>query len=320
MVLLAPSAAQAEKKADFLDETGGDIKAPAAHVTTELLDPEGKHRFNLTNRFSFSNGNETFSDDAVWAAEIMAAVSVTKGFALNAAIVIGLEDAEAKPNNAFFGNLRLGAYGGGTINLGAKNVEADAPKILLGGGLDVYAPTAPEFDQNTACGAIGRCDPVASVGALRSYEPQLYMTKAMSFRARLNVGFRYRLLDAQAEFAFTPGFTLRSNSDFFMLFGWAVRIGVRPIEEIEPYLQVGNTLLNGGDYQNAAGVELKTPVLLTVGARGNVVGISPALFASIDLENTGVLFGIDLAGAFSTSQIERRRGRDYDSNEVELDF
>lgn len=289
---------------------GGLHRERAPTVTTEFLDPSAHTSFHLTPRFTFSDEDEKISDNAIWSFEAKATIRVADGVSLGFVLPFGLDAPNPGKDQFFIGNIRAGVLGGHVINFDETRVaDPAAPRLGLGGGFDVYIPSARAYEADD-CGVLGIrpfCNPVLFVRNTRGYEPQLYMERVVSFRARGHAEFSYSILNAQLELGLSPGVTTKDRADFLMLFSWGVRVGVRPIDAIEPYIEVTDSLRIAGEALR--GDALDGPIQLTVGLRGHF-GIDPALFVSFDLDNGGILFGVDLAAAFRTESRTTKEIRD----------
>jgi hypothetical protein len=273
----------------------------------ELLDPTAHTRFHLTTRFTFSDAVETFSDNAIATFEADAVIRVIEGVGISFGIPFALDAPSPGLDTFFIGNVHVGVEGGGVILFDEKRVrDPGAPRLGLGGALDIYAPSARALEDNG-----NESDRMALVRDTRSFEQELYLERTTAFRLRGHVDFSISIVVMELELGLTPAFDIEDELDFVLLFGWAGRVAVRPIDALEPFLEIGSSLQVAGDPLN--GHELDTPVRLTLGLRGHFFGFDPALFASIDFSEGGVLFGVDIAAAFRT---ERRGTSERDP----LDF
>ncbi|MBK6684830.1 MAG: hypothetical protein IPG45_10180 [Deltaproteobacteria bacterium] len=299
VLLLLEGQAQAQPTAFASeDEIENQIERAPPNISPDLLDRTGRSRFHLTGRATFDDGVSAFSGSSVWATEAQAALRITRGLALTFNLPFGVTAPSPGVNNFFFGNFRVGVAGGSSFVVLPSNEGRGAGTLGFGGAFDVYAPTAPEVG-DLECPGQGFCAPVSQVRGIRSYEPFLYFEKLMSFRARGQVDFALDPFSAQLELGLTPGFTTRSEVDFFMFFSWALRARAFPIYEVEPFLEIGSNLqIAGPNVQIAGGsIDASTPVHLTFGGRFHFGTLDPALFATLDLKNGIFIFGVDLAGA-----------------------
>jgi hypothetical protein len=271
----------------LLDEAGTEPPR-APNISMELLDPTAVSRFHLTTRFTFSDAVETFSDNAIATFEADAVIRIIRGVGIRFGIPFGLDAPKPGNDQFFIGNVHVGVEGGGTIRFGDGGWNS--PRLGLGGGLDIYAPTARSLEDS-----LDEADRMALIRETRSYEQELYLERTTAFRARGHADFSISIVVIELELGLTPGFDIQDDRDFLMLFFWGGRVAARPIEELEPFLEIGSSLQVAGDPLN--GHELDTPVRMTLGLRGHF-GIDPALFVSFDFSEGGVLFGVDIAAAF----------------------
>lgn len=280
-------------------------------VSLDALDVTGRSRFHLTARMTFDDGTDTFSKSTRAAFELLTALRLTDGLAVVALLPFATEAPNPGPNEFYIGNFRVGVHGGKEIALPGDPTDRNRPHLFIGAGLDVYAPTAPtvtRFSNRLVDRAF------APIAAIRSYEPELYIPKLMTFRPRVQGDFRVNMFAAQLELGLAPGFIADRESRFMMFFHWLLRIAVQPTRWIEPFLELGSTPQIAGVDVDIAGipfpVDYTTPVLLTLGARGHFGPVSPALFVGLDLANGTPIFGIDLAGLVTSNERGVVRGED----------
>jgi hypothetical protein len=278
----------------ILLEEGGTERARSPNISMELLDPTARTRFHFTTRFTFSDAVETFSDSAIATFEADAVVRIIEGVGISFGLPFALDAPMPGADTFFIGNFHLGVEGGGVIRFDDKRAaDPGAPRLGLGGGLDVYAPTARALENNG-----NESDRMALVRETRSYEQELYLERTTAFRLRGHADFAVSIVVLELELGLTPGFDIQDELDFLMLFSWAGRVAVLPIDQLEPFVEIGSSLQVAGDPLN--GHELDTPVRLTLGLRGHFSGFDPALFVSFDFSEGGVVFGVDVAAAFRT--------------------
>jgi hypothetical protein len=277
-------------------------------ISAELLDPLGLTRFHLVTRanfFDYANSAAFERDVATWSFEARAHVRITRGLALAAVLPFGLLlPGPGRENRFFFGNFSLGVGGGTRWFVGGPGLS-----ISIGGGLDLYAPTAPEStpdDLLPIATGLGFATPQILVASMRAYEPQLYLPDLMSFRARMLARIQASIFTGELELGLVPGFTVASQSDFVMFFGVAARLSVQPSEHLEPYVEMGVTT------QVAGPSDLSPPFLVTPGLRFHIAeSFDPAIFISFNfVEASSIIFGVDLAGAL-------RPGRRAANNDIE---
>jgi hypothetical protein len=259
------------------------------NISSELLDPDGRTRGHFVTRASFADDQKTFSSSAVWSFEARIHLRITEGLAATVVLPFGYVDLPAPGTQQFFfGNFALGVAGGGRFHLaGDSNTESPGPILRLGGGLEAYAPTAPRPN-----GSDARFLAEQAVAGIRSYEPELYVGDVMSFRARVHADISINIVTCEIELGLAPAFTLTSESSFLMWFSGAGRVSLRPIDEVEPYLEMGSAVQIVGNNR------LSPPFLITPGVRFHLWNVDPALFASFNLADAKqIIFGVDLAGA-----------------------
>jgi hypothetical protein len=286
---IAPAIAQAQQL-DYIDE-GGTQRAGSPNLSLEMSDPTGRTRFHLTTRFTFSNTEEAFGRDALATLEASAVIRAFEGFGISFGIPFALDAPRPGNDQLLLGNLHLGVEGGGVIRFGdTREADPDAPRLGIGGAFDFYAPTGRSLEDQG-----NESERMSLVRRIRSFEQELYLERTAAFRIRAHVDFTISIVTAELELGLSPAVTAQSEADFLMLFLWGARLGVRPIEELEPFLEVGHSMQIAGE--PLRGYELDEPVLLTVGLRGHF-GIDPALFVTFDLAEGGVIFGVDIAAAF----------------------
>lgn len=281
-----------------------------ANVSTDLIDPDGHSRFHLVTRASFGDGHgKVFSNSSIWSFEGRGHVRLADGLALAFVVPFGLYAPNAGPNKFFFGNLSAGIAGGGRILLGESSGAEAHPILRLGAGLDVYAPTAPKPPAT---------DPILlgteiAVALMRAYEPYLYASNMMAFRARLHGDLSISLFRAELELGLVPGFTLGSSTEFLMWLSVGGRVSVRPANEIDLFLEMGSAIQIAGPFPKPpVNGDLSPPFLVTPGARFHVLGLDPAVFVSFNFkEAASLIFGVDLAGVFQTTRTDLRN-RDSD--------
>ena len=304
----------------------GDPQAPRrpAHLSADLLDPQGHTRFQLTSRFTPSGPEGTISNDSRLTFMARAHVQAFEGLAVSAALPLGVAVARPGPDAFFVGNLRLGVEGGRRVYLADPSPDQPAPSLNFGGAFDVYVPTAAAA-KNDFCLGLDACDAVALVRDLHAYEPEAFTDDAMFFKGRFHADASWSVVNAGLELSLTPGLTLDDDPELLLLFGWVVRASVAAGPHLEPYLEVGSALHLAGRHEiitilnpdrtvrSLLGQDYTTPVLLTLGARAHLSGFDPALFVAIDLRDGYVIFGLDLASVLSSSsQSARERGETRD--------
>jgi hypothetical protein len=275
-------------------------------LSGELLDPASLSRFHLITRASFSDGNKVFSNSSYWSWEARANIRVINGLALAAVLPFGFVDVPGAPNKFFVGNFTAGIAGGGRILLSNEpNPDERAPSLRLGGGLDVYAPTAPKpsMDDTFLFNA------QLAIANMRAYEPYLYLSNMMAFRGRAHADFTAGIVTAGIELGLTPAFTLNSNSDFLLWFSGGGRIAVRAGENVEPFLEAGSAIQISGPGlmlgDMGTPTKISPPLLISPGVRFHMLGVDPAAFVSFNFKTTSsVIFAIDLAGAVRSSRTD----------------
>lgn len=277
LVLLAPTRSFGQSA-----EVGESVQPPIPNVSAELLDPHGLSRFHLVSRAVLT------TDDQRWSWEARANVRIIRGLSLAVTLPFGLlVPRSGGDNQFFFGDFSVGIAGGGQVLVGGPS----DPAISIGGALDIYAPTAPEPQPIPEDELLGRAQ--RAIASMRAYEPQLYLSNIMSFRARGLARLRVGMLTGELELGLTPGFTLDSQSDFRINFSAAARIAVLPIRAVEPFVELGGSMEISGPG------EVKPPFLITPGVRFHIADmLDPALFVSFNFTDTSaIILGIDLAGA-----------------------
>jgi len=263
--------------------------------STDLVDPAGMSRFHLITRAAFGDGRSANSGASAWSYEARAHVRLTEGVALSAVLPLGLVAGRGAEGAAFF----LGNIGAG-VTVGGNLTEADKqPRFRLAGGFDVYAPTSSDDPINQ--------DILSTVASVRSYETQLYISKALSFRLRGMGELQLDMLTLSLEVGFIPVVSLAKDADgFALLFGGIGRVSAAVTPFFEPYLEVG------GATQMAGAGEVKPPLLITPGLRFHIAEVfDPALFVSINfVQASAVVVGIDLAFVIRPSREKKRANVD----------
>lgn len=262
---------------------------PPEHVVIapDRIDPFGISHFHLVTRSMFKDGS-------AWSAEGRVRVRLTDGVAISAVLPVGVRaGAPGTETQTFVGNIALGMSVGGLLS------EGPGPQFDAAGGLDVYFPTAPGSDDPTIL--IAR----STVAAIRSSEPQLYVPRLFSARARGHFGMTIDRFNAQLELGLVPGGTVERGGVFVMLASVAFRTSVH-LGAIEPFLEADCTP------QIAGKGEIAPPLWLTPGLRFHLAdSFQPALFASLNfVEPSAVVIGLDLAGLFRPSKVTAREERD----------
>jgi hypothetical protein len=277
----------------------------APNISNELLDPDGRTRGHFVARASFADGQKTFSSSSLWSFEARFHVRIIEGLAATVVLPFGYLNLPAPgPQQFFFGNFSLGVAGGGRIHLASDSTpESPGPLLRWGGGLEAYAPSAPRpnmgLTPNTQMATDSRFLAEQAVARMRSYEPELYVGDVMSFRARLHADVSFNIVTAELELGLAPAFTLTSESSFLMWFSGAGRVSVRPINEVEPYLEMGAAV------QVVGKNPLSPPFLITPGVRFHFWNLDPALFASFNfIDGKNIIFGVDLAGALRKTRAD----------------
>ena len=297
LVLCAPSTVVGQIR--LIDEDENlRVKQPP-NISTDLLDPTGNTRMHLTTRASYSIPDEVFSDNGLWSFNLQAFLRITKGWAVHTALPFGLFVPSAGTNEFFIGNIRLGTAAGFEVRLQPDNVDTRSARLRLGWGLDVYVPTATRPDNGPRIVGDAILD---AIQRLHSYEPELFIDEAMLFRLRNHAQLSFSILVLETELSLTPGFTIKTQSDALFLLSWAARLSVKPSYLLEPYVEAASSFQVAGKadpniLQGDIGRDYTTPVWLTTGVRFHFSYIDPALFVSLNLDELGVTFGIDLAGA-----------------------
>lgn len=301
--LLAPQIARAQSSVELDDRA---VPAPTG-MSTELIDPAGHSRFHLVSRATFSDGESVFSDDSLWTFEARAHVRVLPGLALSATLPFGFAALSGLEREFYFGNFSLGVAGGGTIHLGEPSATP-GPRLHLAAGADVYAPTAPEPDEEDLSLRVAQ----GGVAGTRALEPWMYLSNLMSFRARAQVGLSIDVVTASLEVGLVPAFTLDTSAELVLWTSFAGRVSALPSDALEPFVELGSAIQLSGP-GDASPLFQVTP-----GVRLHLGGFDPAIFVSIPLsEPTGLIFGVDLAGAFVPSR--RASGEGVDDFFGELD-
>lgn len=322
--MMTPRAARAQSEdAGWLDGQDAEMAAQRApNMSTELLDPGALSRFHLTTRGTPSVPGDAFSDDTRWTIMPAAYFGIRRGLSLNGALPFGVNAPHPGENNFITGNLRVGVSGGGYVRLKEPAAGETAPRLGLGGALDIYAPTAHGTGNASCIQSLGICDAVGTVRNLHAYEPELFADDTMFFRARFHVDLTVSIFAAELELAMSPGFTIESNSQFLLLMGWTGRVSLKAGPHFDPYLEIGSALHLAGRSQDVrlnpdrsiasiTGLDLSTPAMLTLGLRTHFASFDPALFVSIDTRDSLVIFGLDLAGALRRGPTRRDDAADF---------
>lgn len=289
IALLVPTSARGELR--LLDEEDRLQSKQPANISTELLEPTGNTRLHLTTRASFSSAGEAFTDRLTMSFELQAFIRLTKGWAVEAALPFGLVDPESGNNQFIFGNIRVGTAAGFEVRLQPDNIDKRSARFRIGGGLDIYIPSTQTPD---ASGIISGADAVGLVRDFHSFEPELFIDDAMFFRVRGHAQLSFDYVILEAELGLSPGFTLAEASEGLFLVSWAARISVKPTYTVDPYVEAASSFHVTG---KTADRDYDTPVWITPGVRFHFSYFDPAIFASFNVNEFAVLFGIDLAGA-----------------------
>ncbi len=291
-----------------------DERPPAdarAGLSDQFLVPTGLSRFHFTPRITPSTQEGTFENDLRYSWIIQGHIGVSDSFTANFALPLGLFTPDPGPNPFVFGNVRLGIGGGNTLHLGEAEPGQKRPDLAFGGAFDMYLPTTNVSDDQfcaflNTLGGGGVCDVSGLIRNLHSSEPELFISDAMLFKLRGHAELRVSIINAQFELGLSPGFTTRSDSDFLMLLSWAGRLGVRPTYGFEGFVEAGSSIQLAGPDSTLLAPDNTTPVLLTFGGRAFISGFTPALFMSIDLRDSFVIFGLDIAGTLANRTVEDR--------------
>ncbi len=278
------------------------------------MDPMGRTRVHVTTRGTFSIPDEVFSDQSRWTFNLQGFVRIKEGLAVQAALPFALFSPPAGDNQFLVGNIRLGTAFGFDIRLQPDNRDVRSARLRIGGGVDVYLPTASQPDGPNVFGE-------AIVGAIRqihSFEPELFIDDAMFFRLRAHVQLSFDFLILETEVGLSPGYTTESSPDALFLVAWGARVSAKPTYLVDPYLEASSSFHVVGktdprldlDLAGTIGRDYDTPVWLTAGLRLHFGLVDPAFFASFNLDDFGVLFGIDLAGA-ARELVRGRSDRDF---------
>ncbi len=258
---------------------------------TDFVDPAGLTRFHLVTRTAFTSAVNA------WSYEARGHIRLTRGVALTAVLPVGLtagrENVDAY---GFVGNIALGLTVGGAL------LEGPGPYLRMAGGFDVYAPSSP-VDEATY-------GERSTVAALRAYEPQLYLSRTLSFRGRVLVELDLEPVTFAAELGLVPALAIGGDRDGFgLLMSGAGRVAARLGTVFEPYLEVGATTQIAGDG------EIAPPLVLTPGFRLHLAeAFSPALFVSVNfVVPEAVIIGLDLAAVVRPGPERKTRARERDN-------
>lgn len=276
-------------------------------IALDAVDPAGFSRFHLSTRAAFSDDADIVRESARWAFELSTALRLTEGLAIVATLPFGAYAPKPGVNEFFVGNFKLGVAGGFEVALPGDPRSRNRPRLAFGGGFDVYAPTAPPVAPEFADPLEALRDPVDAVADIRSYDPELYATRLMTFRPRVTGLFSINVFAAQVELGLAPAFTATNDSRFLMMFHWLVHLAVQPVTWFEPFLELGSTMQIVGV---EPGADLTKPVQLTTGLRMHLGPISPAAFVAIDLSAGTPIVGVDLAGILYGQERGVARGED----------
>ncbi len=289
--ILAPSVALGQIRT--LDEDQKLRSRQPPNISTELMDPAGGTRLHLTTRGSFSDGEELFTDLSFWTFDLQAFLRVQDNWSVGANLPFALYSPPGGTNQFVLGNIRVGTVAGFDVRLQPQNRDVRSARFRLGAGVDMYLPTTstPE-DESAFLGAIA----VAGGRFLHNFEPELFIEDAMFFRIRAHAELSFDVVIVEGELGFSPGFTTTSDSEALLLVSWAARVSAKPTYLLDPYLEVASSFHVVGK-DAAAGRDYETNVWITPGVRFHFGQVDPAFFVSVNVEETALLFGIDLAGA-----------------------
>lgn len=324
-LLTLAGAAHAQDAADFL--ASGEERLAAKrppNLSPDLIGLEALSRFHLTTRMTPGVPDDAVSDDLRFTIIPTAHVRIREGMTLDAVLPLGAYAPHPGENSFVFGNLSVGLSGGGHIFLGTPAPDRITPRLGLGGGIDVLAPTASATGEDRCDLALEVCNPIATLRNLQAYQPELFVEGALFFRARAHIELVVSVFTAELELSLTPGVDIDEDADerFLMLLGWAARASVKAGPYVEPYLELTNAQQMAGEnlridlnpdltVRSIVGRDLSTPVMLTIGLRAHFFGMSPALFASIDTRDSLVVFGLDLAGALRPGPQRQEDSQDF---------
>ena len=296
-VFLAPSIARGQL--DLIGEKQRLQSKQPPNVSNDLMDPVGRTRLHLTTRYSRSDPEDVFSDQALWSFNLQAFLRIKEGWAVQASLPFGLVSPPAGSNEFLVGNIRLGTAFGFGVRLERRDATKRSARFRIGGGVDLYIPTAntPNNGPNIAGEAA-----VQAVRNLHAFEPELFIDDAMMFRIRGHTQLSFNFLVIEAEVGVSPGFTLEANSDPLLLVSWAFRISAKPTYLVDPYIEAASSfhVVGRTDADLAAGTigrDYDTPLWITPGLRFHFGTVDPAIFFGFNVEDFGIIFGIDLAGA-----------------------
>ncbi|MCK6548053.1 hypothetical protein L6R52_19535 [Myxococcota bacterium] len=267
--------------------------------STDLLDPAGLTRFHLVTRVTFGDGRSVFSGSSTWSQEARLHLRLSDGVALLAAIPVGIVSRSGELGaHAQLGNAAVGvAFGVGSTSL-------DGAELRFGAGFDGYFPTASLPDDRVAL-------PYAAVAAIRAYEPQLFIPKMLSLRARGLAEVSTDTFSAALELGLVPTFSLRSSTAFALLLSVGGRVSAVVASGVEPFFEVACTPQVAGEG------EITPPLLFTPGVRFHIAeAFDPAFFISFNaVAPSAVIFGVDLARAVRVT-----RGRGSERHDRTDDF
>lgn len=310
---------------DFL-ETGEERLAARRppNLAPDFVSVEALSRFHLTTRMALGLPDDAFGADQRWTFLPAAHLRIRKGMTLDLALPFGAYAPSPGDNSFVLGNLAFGVSGGGQMYLGTPSPDAVTPRLGIGGGFDVLAPTAAATGEDTCVFALGVCTPIGTLRDLHAYQPELFVDGALLFRARAHVQLAVSVFTAELELSLTPGVDITDGAEdrFMMLLGWAARASVKAGPYVEPYVELKNAQQVSGKnlridlnpdltIREITGRDLGTPVFATIGLRGHFYGVSPALFASIDARDGLVIFGLDLAGALRPGPRRQDETQDF---------
>lgn len=326
--LAVPGLAVAQVDTASFDEESMSLSQAPPELSTDLMDTGARTRFHLVTRASFANGGDSFGGASNWTFIPKFMVSPVEGFVFGGVIPFALFDpAEVRTVNLsgtttalggdtqfILGNVRLSGAAGFSVALDPRQAGDKGPRLHFGFGLDVYLPTLTDPDDT--CDELGVCAAATAARALHAYEPELFLPETVLARPRTQIAFSAHGLRATFEMGIAVGayFEGPFEGDPLALFDLAGRLSYDIADRVEPFFELTtHGTLAHPDVRIPAPSRFDAstnPAELTTGVRLYLGELTPAFFATIDLDEPIVFFGVDFAGVVRTAPQRSTGGRD----------
>lgn len=257
--------------------------AEVPRVSTELFDTSPQSRAQFSSRSLIGDGDEVFGRGSAHAVEVDFNLAVSSQWALVTQIPFGfVSSGFAGTDEILFGNLSFGFIHGGNTKIS----KTDPHWLLLGFGVDLFFPTAPDDTEPSGAPMI--------LSVVRSAAPQLYLPGLFSQRFRGQIGFLLDQFRVRSEVHFVTGLFLDDVSPFVTLTTAILDLSYDVSNEVELFVQTARTTQTSG-----AG-DISLPFTVTPGARVRFSStFSVAVYPTFNFEEaTALIIGVDVGALY----------------------